>query len=152
VSLETGNSSVDCAQLSRLDLKTETESTLRNVVLNKRQDMVNVQNCDSYILCNYKSMLNYLHFETLSSRLQNIDVLFLNNVFKNKIYCWGFMDTVGLRVTTRQVSGFFTSLSSKTSQGKHSARRVTATKEASAALDLLNMQTCIAPCLILICS
>jgi hypothetical protein len=33
-----GTSSIDWAQLSRFHLKTETESSLRNVVLNKKQN------------------------------------------------------------------------------------------------------------------
>jgi hypothetical protein len=35
-----GTSSIDWTQLSRFYLKTETESSLRNVILNKKQDDV----------------------------------------------------------------------------------------------------------------
>jgi hypothetical protein len=35
---EIGTSSIDCAQLSEFYLKTETESSLRNIVLENKQD------------------------------------------------------------------------------------------------------------------
>jgi hypothetical protein len=57
--------------------------------------------------CNYESMLNYLHFKTIYSRRQNLDSLFLINVFRNRIYC-SIMDTVGLRVPTKQIRDFST--------------------------------------------
>jgi hypothetical protein len=34
---------------------------------------------------------------------QNLDVLFLINVFKNKIYCCSILGTVDLRVPTKQI-------------------------------------------------
>jgi hypothetical protein len=44
---EIGTSSIDWAQLSRFYLKTETESSLQNVVfLNKNRMMDNVQKCN----------------------------------------------------------------------------------------------------------
>jgi hypothetical protein len=51
-------------------------------------------------------MLNYLHFKILYSRQQNLDALFLINVFKNKIDCCSIMDTVALRVPTKQIRDF----------------------------------------------
>jgi hypothetical protein len=42
--LEVGTSSIDWTQLSRFHLKTETESSLRNVVLNINMIMDNIQN------------------------------------------------------------------------------------------------------------
>jgi hypothetical protein len=46
------------------------------------------------------------HFKTLYSRRQNLDVLFLNNVFKNKIDCCSVVDSAGLRVHTKQIRDF----------------------------------------------
>jgi hypothetical protein len=57
--------------------------------------------------CEYESMLNYLQFKALYSRWQNLASLFLINVFKNKIDC-SIMDTVGLRVPTKQIRDFST--------------------------------------------
>lgn len=39
-------------------------------------------------------MFNCLHLETLYLRLQNLDILFLINIRKNKIDCSSLMDTV----------------------------------------------------------
>jgi hypothetical protein len=52
---ETETSSIDWVQLSRFYLKTETESSLRNVVLNKNRAMDNVQ---KYNIC-----IKYREFE-----------------------------------------------------------------------------------------
>jgi hypothetical protein len=49
-------------------------------------------------------MLNYLHFKKLYSRQQNLDTVFLINVFKNKIDCC----SIGLRVPTKQIRDFST--------------------------------------------
>jgi hypothetical protein len=46
---EIGTRSIDWAQLSRLHLNTETESSLQNGVLNKNRTMDNVQKRNSYI-------------------------------------------------------------------------------------------------------
>jgi hypothetical protein len=46
---KTRSSSIDWAQLSRFHLKTETESCLRNIVLNKNRTMDNVQRHNSCI-------------------------------------------------------------------------------------------------------
>jgi hypothetical protein len=46
---EVGNSSIDWAQLSTFYLKTETESSLRNVFLNINRAMGNVQKHNIYI-------------------------------------------------------------------------------------------------------
>jgi hypothetical protein len=51
-------------------------------------------------------MLNYLHFETLYYRQQNLDDLFLINVFKNKIGCCSVKDIVGLCAPTKQIRDF----------------------------------------------
>jgi hypothetical protein len=45
---ETETNSIYLAQLSRFLLKTETESSLRNVVVLNKTTMDTVQNCDSY--------------------------------------------------------------------------------------------------------
>jgi hypothetical protein len=53
-------------------------------------------------------VLNYLHFKTLYSRRQNLDALFLINVFENKSDFCSVMDAVGLRVPTKQITDFST--------------------------------------------
>jgi hypothetical protein len=55
------------------------------------------------VFCNYESMLNFLRFKTLCFGWQNLDALFLINVFKNKIDCCSIMDTVSLRVPTKPI-------------------------------------------------
>jgi hypothetical protein len=77
-------------------------------------------------VCNYESILNYLCFKTLYSRRQNLDALFLINVSKNKMDCCSIMDTVGLRVPTKQIRGFSTFNVSNVSRLSHTARCVTA--------------------------
>jgi hypothetical protein len=58
--------------------------------------------------CEYEFMLNYLKFKTLYCRRQNLDALFLISVFKNRTECGSIMDTVGLRVPTKQIKDFST--------------------------------------------
>jgi hypothetical protein len=48
--------------------------------------------------------LNDLHFNLLYTRLQNLDILFLVNVFKIKIDSCPIKDDVGLRVPTQQIA------------------------------------------------
>jgi hypothetical protein len=50
------SSSIDWAQLSRFYLKTETEFSLRNVVLNKNRTLTNVQ---KHIYMKYQQLLLY---------------------------------------------------------------------------------------------
>jgi hypothetical protein len=57
ISILTGTCSVDWAQLSRFHLKTETESSLRNVVLNKNRMSNNVQ---KHNRCNNMNSLNMM--------------------------------------------------------------------------------------------
>jgi hypothetical protein len=66
-------------------------------------------------ICNYETMLNYLHLKRLNYRRQNCNALFLNNIFKNKIDSCSTMDTVGIRVITKKIR-FFPSLTSEMSQ------------------------------------
>jgi hypothetical protein len=67
-------------------------------------------------LRNYESMLNYLHFKGLYSRPLNFYALFLVNVFKNKIGCYSIMDIFGLRVPTKQIRDFSSSIVSNVSR------------------------------------
>jgi hypothetical protein len=55
------------------------------------------------ILSNYDLILSHLNFRTLYSTRRHIDALFLINVFKSKINCQSFMDTVGIRVPRGQI-------------------------------------------------
>jgi hypothetical protein len=45
----------------------------------------------------------YLSFKTLYSRRKNLGALFSINIFKNKIDCCSIMNTVGLRVSSKQI-------------------------------------------------
>jgi hypothetical protein len=49
-----------------------------------------------------------LLFKTIYFRRQNIDTLFLINIFNNKINCCSIMDTDGLRVPTKKIKDFST--------------------------------------------
>jgi hypothetical protein len=62
----------------------------------------------AYFLRNYNSILNSLNFRTLNSRRRHLDALFLINVFKGKINCPSILDSVGIRVPTRQIREFST--------------------------------------------
>jgi hypothetical protein len=60
----------------------------------------------SHNLPNYDLILNYLnHCRTLHSRRHRY-VLFLINISKGKINCLSIMNTVGIRVPTRQIREF----------------------------------------------
>jgi hypothetical protein len=62
--------------------------------------------CD--ILCDYDLISNCLHFRMLPSRWRYLDVLFLINVLKGKTNCYSLIDTVGDRVSIRQIREFST--------------------------------------------
>jgi hypothetical protein len=64
---------------------------------------------------NYKSMLNYLHFKNIYSRRQNLDALFLINVFKNE-YC-SVMGTVSLLYPLSKLETFPLVMSVLSQQG-----------------------------------
>jgi hypothetical protein len=55
------------------------------------------------ILRNYDLILSSLNFRTLYSGRRHLDALFFINIFKGKINCHSIMDTVGIRVPTRQI-------------------------------------------------
>jgi hypothetical protein len=76
--------------------------------------------------CNYDAMLTYLHFEKLLQRRQRLDALFSISVFKNKIDCCSFMNTVGLRVPTKHIRNFSTFTASGVSRLSPSLRCVKA--------------------------
>jgi hypothetical protein len=82
----------------------------RNKLENTQSKFANLC-CNRFIhpisFCNYGWMLIYLYFKTLYSRRQDLDALFLINAFKNKIVCWSIMDTVGVRVPTKQIRDFY---------------------------------------------
>jgi hypothetical protein len=55
--------------------------TLYNNNINDRRLLLLIFNPTPY----YESVFNYLHFKTIYSRKQNLDPLFLINIFENKI-------------------------------------------------------------------
>jgi hypothetical protein len=58
--------------------------------------------------CNYESMLNYLHFKKLPSRQQNLDTIFVTNIFKNLFdFCY-IVDIVCHVIPTKQIRDFST--------------------------------------------
>jgi hypothetical protein len=56
-------------------------------------------------------LLNCLNFRTFYSRQRHLYDLFLINVFKGKINCHSIMDTIGIRMPTRQIREFSFSVS-----------------------------------------
>jgi hypothetical protein len=78
-----------------------------------------LRNCDS--------ILSHLNFRTLYSRRRHLDALFLINVFKGKINYQSIMDTVGIRVPTRQIREISTFSVSSALINSPSARCVIAT-------------------------
>jgi hypothetical protein len=60
------------------------------------------------MLRNYDLIPSHLNFRTLYSRRRHLNALFLINVFEGKINCHSIMDTVGIRVPTRQIREFST--------------------------------------------
>jgi hypothetical protein len=91
--------------------------------------------------CDYEFMLNYLQFKTLYSRRQNLDVLFLISVFKNRTECCSIMDTVSLRVPTKQIRDFSTFKVSNASRLSPSTRCVTTANSICRSLDIFSKHT-----------
>jgi hypothetical protein len=61
------------------------------------------------ILRNYDLIPSHLNFRKFFSNRRHLDALFLINVFKGKINChYYIMDTVGIRVPTKQIREFST--------------------------------------------
>jgi hypothetical protein len=86
-------------------------STDSNKIENTQREFANLccyLSFQFYILHDYDLMLSRLNFRTLYSRRRHLDALFLINVFKGKINCHFTMDTVGLRVPSRQIREFST--------------------------------------------
>jgi hypothetical protein len=76
-------------------------------------------------LCNCEWILHHSHFKKLYSRRQNLDALFLVNVFKNKTGCCSVMDTAGLRALTEHTRNTSIFSVSDVSRLSASTRRVT---------------------------
>jgi hypothetical protein len=76
-------------------------------------------------LCNYELILHHSRFKKLYSRRQNLDALFLVNVFKNKTDCCSVMDTAGVRALTEHTSNTSIFSVSDVSRLNASTRRVT---------------------------
>jgi hypothetical protein len=57
---------------------------------------------------NHQGDESLINFRTLHPRRRHLDSLFLINVFKGKINCPCILDTVGIRVPTRQIREFYT--------------------------------------------
>jgi hypothetical protein len=89
-------------------------------------------------LCNYEAVLKYLHLKTLNFKRRNLDALYLINVFKNRIDCCSVMDTLGLRVRTKQLRGFSIFTVSNVSGLSPSTRCVTAANKICKSLDVSN--------------
>jgi hypothetical protein len=83
----------------------------------------------------------YLQFKTLCSRRQNLDALFLISVFKNRTECCSIMDTVCLRVPTKQIRDFSTFKVSNVSRLSPSTRCVTAANSICRSLDTFSKHT-----------
>jgi hypothetical protein len=81
------------------------------------------------MLRNHDLILSHLNFSMLYSRRQHLDALFRINIFKGKINCHSIIDTVGIRVPTRQIREFSTFSVSSALRHSPSARRVIAKKE-----------------------
>jgi hypothetical protein len=98
--------------------------------------------CDIQILYqNKESMFNCLRFKALYPRRQDLDALFLTNVFKNRINYCSNMDTVALRVPTKQTRDYSTFNVSNASRLSPSARCVTAASLRTFSIDILSPQT-----------
>jgi hypothetical protein len=87
------------------------------------------------ILTNYGLILNCLNFRTLYSGRRHLEILFIIKVVKGKIKCHSIMDTVGIRVPTKQFSAF-----SVSSALRHnpSARCVIASNDIRRFLDIFS--------------
>jgi hypothetical protein len=88
-------------------------------------------------LRNYNSVLNSLNFRTLHSR-RHLDALFLINVFKGKINCRSILDSVGIRVPTRQIREFSTFSVSSALKYSPSARCVIAANDVCRYLEIFH--------------
>jgi hypothetical protein len=82
-------------------------------------------------------ILNCLNFRTLHSRRNHLDSLFLINIFKSKINCHSVMDTVGIRVPTRQIRDFSTFSVSSALRHSPSVRCASASNDICRLLDIL---------------
>jgi hypothetical protein len=103
-----------------------------NKVENIQRKYANLCYCRFFqadILRNCNSIYIFLNFRTLHSRRRHLDALFLINVFKGKINCPSILDTVGIRVPTRQIKEFSTFSVSIALKHSPSARRVIAAKD-----------------------
>jgi hypothetical protein len=89
---------------------------------------------------NYDLILNCLNFRTLYSR-RHLDALFLINIFKSKINCHSIMDTVGIRVPTRQIRDFSTFSISSGLRHSPSVRCASAANETCRLLDIFGKDT-----------
>jgi hypothetical protein len=93
-----------------------------------------------YILHNYDLIFSCLNFRILYSR-RHLDALFLINIFKGKINFHSIMDTVGIRVATRQMTEFSTFSVSSVLSRSPSARCVIAANDIRKFLDLFLAKT-----------
>jgi hypothetical protein len=83
-------------------------------------------------------MLNYLHFKMLYSSRQNLDALFLINLYRNKVDCCSIVDTVGLRVPTKQTRNVATFKVSNVSSLSPSTWCVAAANNICRSVDVFN--------------
>jgi hypothetical protein len=90
---------------------------------------------------NYDLILNCLNFRTLYSRRRHLDALFLINIFKSKINCHSIMDTVGIRVSTRQIRDFSTFSVSSPLRHSPSVRCGSAANDICRLLDIFGKDT-----------
>jgi hypothetical protein len=89
----------------------------------------------------YDLILNCLNFRTLHSRRRHLDALFLINIFKSKMNCHSIMDTVGIRVPTRQIRDFSTFSVSSALRHSPSAMCATAANDICRLLDIFLKDT-----------
>jgi hypothetical protein len=88
--------------------------------------------------CVIMSQYWIIHIKILYFRRQNLDTLFLINVFKNKVDCCSIMDNVGLRVPTKQIRGFSTFNLNNVWRLSSSSKCVTAANSFCKSLDVFN--------------
>jgi hypothetical protein len=85
-----------------------TDSNKLESIQRKFANLFHYQFLQFVIPRNYDFILNCLNFRTLYSRRRLLDALSLINTFKSKINCHSTMDTIGIRVPTRQIRDFST--------------------------------------------